>query len=243
MSAILKGKHRVRQVGVTVVARSNNHKLGKVASTWSTKYTCPSRCPFYGKCYPKHGPSKFTSLPLDDTRKEKPIVFAKREAKLIDKLNVKTPLRLKVYGDAPDRESAQVLRDACHGFMERTGQPVWGYTHAWDVVEPEDWGKVSILASCETAAEVEEATQKGWATALVVPKFLSHKRYVTAEGVDITPCPNQTAKKKGKKITCDMCKLCMDKEKLLTLGTTIGFEVHNDTSGEIKAAVKEKNDE
>lgn len=228
-------------LGVTVVSKSNTGKLGEVAATWAGKHTCPDRCPFLKLCYPHHGNAKFTSSRLDKARKAAPAVFAQREADLIDELNVDTPLRLHIYGDAADEDSASILGTACARFVKRTRQLVWTYTHAWDRVSRTIWGPaVSVLASCETPAEVKRAAKQGYACALTVIEFEDDKRHVTEDGIDLLPCPNQVAKKRGKKITCAQCRLCMNDEKLKQMGVVIGFELHDDPTGEVADRVEEK---
>jgi hypothetical protein len=94
-------------------------------------------------------------------------------------------------------------------------------------VARESWGQVSVLASCETAADVREARARGYTTALVVEEFARKQRHQLrldtgkAAGADILPCPQQTSKR-----TCTECRLCFDDKKLHQRGYSIAFELH-----------------
>lgn len=90
-----------------------------------------------------------------------------------------------------------------------------------------------MLASCETALDVWDARQLGYATALVVDEFPTHRRYEPGYdtgaftepgeplGQDVLPCPSQT---RGR--SCSECRLCFDDKVLRQRGYSIGFAVH-----------------
>ncbi len=136
-------------------------------------------------------------------------------------------MRLHVVGDASTTSAAKILSTA----VAKWAYPVWSYTHAWRKVARKAWGTVSVLASCETTADVKVAQSKGYATALVVDRFLSPKAY-TVDGVKLIPCPAQT----HADITCTSCKLCWNDKRLREIGATVAFEAHG--SGAKKARAK-----
>lgn len=97
---------------------------------------------------------------------------------------------------------------------------------------PESWGKVSVLASCETAEDIQAAEARGYAIALVVEEFPTERRYALADsgrGVsslgmprpEVLPCPAQT-----RGVPCSDCQLCFDDGALRERGYAIGFEIH-----------------
>lgn len=226
----------------TAKVHSDNSKLGDAAATYVAQVSCPSDCVFYagGGCYAEGGRlGKFVTEPLNDAAARTgatALDAAHAEAAVIDGLVVPAgwPLRLHTVGDCATDEAARVVAAAAARYVARGGGPVWTYTHAWRTVARASWGTVSVLASCETAQDVWDARQRGYATAIVVPEFPGHRRYApgypgvgayTAPGAplaqDVLPCPAQT---RGR--TCSTCRLCLDDVALRRRGYSIGFEVH-----------------
>ena len=64
--------------------------------------------------------------------------------------------------------------------------------------------------------------QSGFASALVVEKFASDKRYYIGRGMYGIPCPVQT----GKCASCIDCNLCMKDKSLISRKNVILFEAH-----------------
>jgi hypothetical protein len=94
------------------------------------------------------------------------------------------------------------------------------------------WGKVSVLASCETATDVIDAKSKGYATAVVVDKFASDKAY-HVDGIKVIPCPEAT----GKAANCSECRLCWNDSRLQVMNATIAFEAHGNGANKVKNAL------
>jgi hypothetical protein len=80
-------------------------------------------------------------------------------------------MRLHTVGDCRTDEAAKIVAAAAERYMDAGGGPVWTYTHAWRLVDRASWGRVSVLASCETPEQVELARARGYATAIVVDEF------------------------------------------------------------------------
>ena len=116
---------------------------------------------------------------------------AQQEAELIRGLSGERTLRLHVVGDCKDRVAATVSK-AAEEYRAKQGQLVWTYTRAWEQVPRASWGSVSVLASCETPAQVRRARRRGYATAIVVGEFAQPTAYKKS-GVKIVPCPQETA--------------------------------------------------
>lgn len=214
--------------GTLAIARglSANAKLGDAATTYAAQASCPSACVFRdgGGCYAESGQvGKFVTDPLNRAAGDPtPVEVANAEAEAIDALPQGTgrPLRLHTVGDSPTDECARIVAAAGERYMARGGGPVWTYTHAWRDVSRASWGPVSVLASCETAQDVLEAQERGYATAVVVEDFPSARLYGSTIG-DVLPCPAQTRHR-----TCTDCRLCMDDAGVRARGYSIGFEVH-----------------
>jgi len=211
-----------RAIGV-----SSNRKLGPVAATFVSQVSCPQECPWYddGKlgspCYANNGFQGFLSARLNQGKGDH-IDAAREEAELIRGLSGERTLRLHVVGDCKDQRAAEVVSKAAEEYHARHGSLVWTYTRAWGNIPRESWGGVSVLASCETPAQVRRAARMGYATAIVVSEFVQKKAYQKG-GVKIVPCPQET----GLVPTCADCKLCWRDDVLRRAGITIGFEAHS----------------
>lgn len=219
-------------------ARSLNRKIGDAATTYAAQGSCPSSCVFKdgGGCYAESGSiGKFVTQPLNHAAgtDASPEDIARFEADEIDALEVVPGrvLRLHTVGDCPTDEAAAIVGAAAGRYMDRGGGPVWTYTHAWREVERASWARTSVLASCETWEDVDEARARGYATAMVVEEFTSDKLYKIgrADGAHnptsppgaLLPCPQQT-----RGVACSDCRLCMNDGGILERGYTIGFELH-----------------
>lgn len=142
------------------------------------------------------------------------------EAQAIDALTGRLDLRVHVVGDCPDDASARTVSAAMARHGRKAGRRAWTYTHAWRDVERASWADgASVLASCESAADVRDATTRGYATALVVSEHLSERRYTTADGADVIPCPEQS-----RGIACVDCRLCLRPRE--AGAPSIAFAIH-----------------
>lgn len=222
--------------GVLAMPRTMASKLGDAAATYAARQTCPDACPFKagGGCYAEYdNPRTHWDRVTRGAAGLSPLQVARNEAKAIDRLPGDRPLRLHVAGDSTTRAGTRAIAAACGRYLDRGHPPVrpaavWAYTHSWQTVPRSDWGRVSILASCETSEGVRAAWGRGYAAAVAVPQFASDKAYDLG-GVRVVPCPAQT-----RGVVCTDCGLCFDDRRLLERRLAIGFEVHG--SGKAKAA-------
>lgn len=214
-------------MSVLGVERSANRKTGPMSVTHVSQASCPASCPLLKHgCYAEHGRQGSWTRQLNRTTSAPtPRSLARAEARAIDALSGTKPLRLHVVGDARTNEAARILARAAARYTAKHGQLVWTYTHAWRTVDRRSWGSVSVLASCETQAEVLEARRRGYTAALIVPAHSGHRAWRGRGNVRFVPCPAQTMDN----ITCKSCKLCARVQP----GTAIAFEVHG--MGERKA--------
>jgi hypothetical protein len=206
---------------------STNRKLGPVSATFVSQVSCPDECPWYegGKwgsaCYANNGFQGFMTAKLNQGVGDH-LDAAREEAALIRGLSGLHTLRLHVVGDCKDREAAEIVARAADEYAAKHGQRVWTYTRAWERIPRASWGGVSVLASCETPAQVRRAARVGYATAIVVGAFAQKKAYKKG-GIKIVPCPQET----GLVPTCADCKLCWRDDVLRQAAITIGFEAHS----------------
>lgn len=212
---------------MSIIAKENtdNRKIGNASTTYSGLNTCPNSCPFKKSkaCYAMCGPIGLIFRRL--STRTKPEIEAKAEAEGILGMTGEKDLRIHTTGDCPNSKCAKTVSKAAEAYMSRFNRKSWTFTHAWREVKRKDWGKVSVLASCEKTSEVKEARKRGYATSLVFPTFPSDKAF-QKDGLTIIPCPNQVAKKNGKKVTCTQCRLCLNDANLLKKKVTIAFQVH-----------------
>lgn len=231
---------------------SQNKKLGEAATTYTAQASCPTSCPFFngGGCYAESGRVGLVTARLNaaaNAQPSGPVEVAEAEAEAIDALKVVPgrPLRLHTVGDCATDEAARIVAAAAARYRRRGGGPVWTYTHAWRNVSRESWGDVSVLASCETTAQVRGARKRGYATALVVDEFAEKKRHRLsskagkAAGLYILPCPQQTHGS-----ACSDCRLCFDDKAFAERGHSIAFLVHGApaTVRRAKKALRSPND-
>jgi hypothetical protein len=225
-------------MGTLALAKADNKnaKIGDAATTYAAQTSCPTSCVFFngGGCYAENGSlGKFVTGPLNRAAaavKHDELDVAKAEAAAIDRIKVKPgqPLRLHTVGDCKTDEAAREVAAAAARYRARGGGPVWTYTHAWRDVARESWAEISIFASCETAADVAEARERGYVTSIVVDEFSEARRHLVgpkeskhAVGVDILPCPENT-----RGVPCSKCRRCFDEERVRELGYSIAFAVH-----------------
>lgn len=225
---------------VTVMAQSENRKIGDVATTYTSLHTCPSSCPMKqsGACYACSGLVGVITSRLHKRQKvakQSHIATAKAEAKLIRQIDRKTDLRIHTSGDCKSPKAARIVSGAAEDFMSKSGGVAWTYTHAWRDVPRSAWGKVSVIASCEKLADVHLAISKGYAAALVVAKHDGEVAKVV-EGLRLLPCPAQTDKVKN----CKSCRICMRDGLMRKAGLVVTFAGHGPTR-KLKAMLEKAN--
>jgi hypothetical protein len=221
------------QSGVYATRVSASRKLGPVAATHVAQLSCPKTCVFLGAgCYAEDAHlSAYVTKRLNrgvDSEITKATI-ASIEADAIDALSGDRDLRLHVVGDSTTVNGTRKIAAAAERYMARGGRKAFTYTHAWRSVPRSAWGDVSVLASCETPADVRAASALGYAAVLVVDKHLEERRHHRG-GIDLLPCPQET-----RGVTCAECRLCMDAGRLRDEGLTIAFAVHGSPASKSKA--------
>lgn len=226
-----------QNVNVVATGISQNSKLGPVASTAVTLASC-GPCPFRDNgCYAQQGPLGWMVKRMDQHATETlstSLQIALDEAKAIGTITSGLPLRLHVSGDCQDDNSAKVVSGAAARYARRYRQPAWTYTHAWRAVSRSSWGQVSVLASCETPAQADQAREAGYAAALVVDQYPNGKRsWKLDTGATAIPCPQAT----GATVSCAQCRLCWNDDALRERNAVIAFEAHGPQSKKVKATL------
>lgn len=217
---------------VLAVETSDNMKLGPVSATYVSQASCPPGCPFYENgCYAEYGPVGFMTARLNDSKVRSPLAVARAEAEAVGGLTGDRPLRLHVVGDCRTRGAAKILAEAAEKYTAKRRSPVWTYTHAWRDIDREDWGKISVLASCESTEQAEDAMYLGYAVALVVDRFESDSQY-HLDGLRVIPCPYQT-----RGTQCRDCRLCWRDQTLHAERMVIAFEAHGSGASRVRTAL------
>jgi len=143
-------------------------------------------------------------------------------------------IRLHVAGDimtdkGPDGSDTvdhAYLTAIIAGARRRPDLTIYGYTHAWRQLgtAPDTPDNLTLNASCDTPADVEQARALGWQTTTVVPADTPWRR-----NGDTVICPEQTAG-----IPCADCQLCMRDRPL-----TVAFRAHGAGRRKAEAALEE----
>jgi hypothetical protein len=205
------------------VEKSSNAKVGDVSVTLASQASCPSICPFRGSgCYAESGPMALHTNRLNSDPITSSIAIAQQEAAAIRNLSGKRHLRLHTVGDCRTDRAARIVALAAAEFSAKHGKVAWSYTHSWRTVSRKSWMQVSVLASCETMQDIQEAQDRGYATAIVVEHHPENGRAYKVGEQTIIPCPQQTREN----VTCASCGLCRRDGDLLARKQTIAFAVH-----------------
>lgn len=188
--------------------------------------TCPESCTFKkGGCFASSGYSGRPVRRMEANAEGlTPWDIARAEAAGIDKLDRggvvpdggrdgkrARDMRLHVSGDVTDPLSLDVLADAVGRWQRRGGGSAWTFTHAWRALPRARWRSISVLASVETAAQVEEARRADYTPALTIREFPAGAKPFQVAGAETTfiPCPAET-----KGTTCVECRLCLARDRL-----------------------------
>jgi hypothetical protein len=219
---------------VATAGRPRPRALGPFVCITNTSIAATSSCacPFKGPgCYVQEGFTTFNAARLDQAAKghtaDEVIV---EEVCLIDRsfggrgvpqdgARGGRDLRLHFGGDVGSVAGAHLLGAAAVRWLRRGGGQPRTYTHWWREIPREAWGPaISVLASVETAADVERARDAGYPAAIVVEEFPSDRAYLLpGSSARIIPCPADT-----RGVTCATCRLCIDRD-LLGMNAAIAF--------------------
>jgi hypothetical protein len=233
-----------------VTENSNNSKTGLMSATYTPYQTCPDSCmmkPTLNAAGEFDRTPCFASCDLVGMQMHRLtrtaagaaaslVQIAIAECKGIEALSGDRILRLKVGGDTPTVSYARRLAQACEAYTRKRKRPAFGYTHNWLKIPRQAFGVISMLASCDSIADVIKAKARGYATATIVSHFPDGAKVFEIGGVKLLPCPNQI----NKRIQCVDCELCCDDAKLRRLDLTIAFKAFSRKAEELAATQKAK---
>ena len=213
---------------MNLLSLRGNTKLGPTVATTTLpiRSTCPTTCMHHpdneATCYAYQGPMMWHQRRLEkEGLSEWEIVNL--EYAQVNTIPNGRLTRLHVAGEWVNAMHIKSVAKA----VKKRALKAWSYTHKWRSFKAATFKGISILASCETAAETARAWVRGYAAALVVVKFDSDRAYElcysdgSGSGMVGIPCPYQT-----KKIPCEDCKLCLKGEWLHSQRKVILFEAH-----------------
>ncbi len=222
------------------------------ATTTSMAATCPESCAFKGTptkpggCYVTSGYKQVGLVKLDRAAvglTAEQVISA--EVRAIDDAFDGGPipqdgarggldLRLHVGGDVGSVAGARMLAKAARRWRARGGGSVWTYTHLWREVPRSAWGDaITVMASVESAQEIEAARMRGYASVIVVEDFANgDKAYRLPDtSAKIVPCAAET-----RGATCTECRLCLNRD-LHATNTAIAFKLHGQHEAAARAAL------
>lgn len=140
-------------------------------------------------------------------------------------------LRLNVSGDLfnPDGSPDREYIDAASALAgSRPDVAIWTYTHGWRVLPFNPVPGVVVNASCETAADIEQAASQGWPTVVVDAGGPDSLVGRTVAGRKVVTCP---AAIPGSTRDCESCRLCARGAR----ASTVAFPTHG-SAGKAKGA-------
>lgn len=241
--------HSLLSSMVKAVEVSANGKIGRISATGVSQLSCPGghacdpyRCTFLcAGCYAEGGMQGIhtralnTAIPLVQawaTAED----LATAEALALDGLTGKRVCRLHVVGDCKTPKAARILSEAAARYTAKHGKKVYTYTHGWRQVSRDNWGGVSVLASCDAQSELVQADAQGYGCALVVDHHEDSKLVPLADGFQGIPCPEQV----GTKSDCLSCGLCMRADWLKSKKLVILLAAHGQGVKTVKESLKAK---
>lgn len=208
-----------------VVERSENKKLGSIATTYRTQESCPTTCVlFENGCYARgriFGLAR--KFGTDDNNQ--------RVRDLVKEVPPNGSIRFNVSGDflSEDGTLDADYVDACNYVADtRPDIKIIAYTHAWRQIDRSVF-HFSVNASCESLADLVEALDLGWQAVLAdTGEMLGD----VVEGRRVIQCPAQT-----RDVTCRDCNACAADTRTRPI---IAFVVHGNGAKKATAAIEKK---
>lgn len=234
-----------------IIPHSSNAKTGDIIQSYSSRNTCPNRCPFKGNgCY---ADNFHVSMAWD--RAENPLdnryVGSKRELYLAllsatadhARKGLSTVLfRHNMAGDIAhddsnmiNREVLETLTDACNDVSETIGVNLKGYTYTHCSINLQNAKAVreatskgfTVNFSCETVKEVIEAKTLDCDAVITSVNPEETVKTLKQNGFNSLQCLSQT-----KGISCKDCGLCARHRDLV-----IVFAVHGSNAKKARKVI------
>jgi len=131
-------------------------------------------------------------------------------------------IRYGALGDPARADRREVLESS--DYAREQGLSVIGYTHHWREEPVTGSLRNLFMASCNSVAESEEALQRGWTPAMIIPWNFEGKTFEMPGGKKGLVCPAQTRDT----VTCNDCRMCDVSHPVWSAGKIagIGFKDH-----------------
>jgi len=238
-TTLKRARAAMRAIGVTVDGSTGtdlepypvgigNGKIGGVSTYRGIKETCPPSCPLFLKCYASEGNVNLHQLRAGGDVVSSVAAFAIGCALVV--AGHADAVRLHTSGDfgvepdpsVPDPdyiEGLAMVAEAvivgaklkCHSDSQSDPRCLaWTYTHLPPSPQRDDM--IDRLRSCSIEVLVSDEIRAGGAIVMPHDMVPTLRRALRAQSIDVHPirCPEQTAKAKGRSVTCAQCALCYD---------------------------------
>lgn len=232
---------------IILFPRSSNAKTGNIIQSYSSRATCPEKCPLKaGGCYAEGYRTRKLWDRCDNPEDPRYVAnydqlrLALLEATIqhIKGSPKKNPVlfRHNVAGDVAiegtsviDINRVNILADAVKYVNTLFPDSLIGYTYTHCEISEYAAGIIHevasngflINASCETVSEVMQAKALGINTVITSVNPEETKKALKASGIVGVQCPAQTHADR----TCEECRLCARDRK-----TTVIFSIHGETA-------------
>ena len=229
---------------IVIFPRSSNAKTGNIIQSYSSRATCPEKCPLKdGGCYAEGYYTRKLWDRCDNPEDPRYVAnydqlrLALLEATIQHiKDSPKVLFRHNVAGDVAiegtsviDIKRVNILADAIKYVTTLFPDSLTGYTYTHCEISEYSAGIIHeaaskgflINASCETVSEVMQAKALGVNTVITSVNPEETKKALKDSGIVGVQCPAQTHADRN----CKECQLCARDRK-----ATVIFEVHGNTA-------------
>lgn len=202
-----------------LVEKSGNTKIGSMVAITADRTTCPKTCPHIGKCYPNAGNLRIWWDRMD--KGEWGYNFDQLIKAILD-LPFFSFVRYGQAGDLPSRRKGSGIIDPVQTrkmiqAFKKVKAFGFLYTHKKDpknipILREVDQ-VLAVNISCESIVECKKWIKRGFKTVLTSDKIKPGKNCWRDGDTKVMRCPNQL----NKKVQCDRCTLCMDRDPNLII--------------------------
>lgn len=238
-----------------LIPKSSNAKTGNIIQSYSSRSTCPKRCPLKNNgCY---ADSYHTSRQWDrcddpeDNRyikdgNELGFALLAATAEKMRKGATDVLFRHNVAGDIAypdsnmiDKERLEAITEACKRVNSVVGGALKGYTYTHcaiamqnvKAVRKASEGGFLVNFSCETVEEVREIKALECDAVLASADVEASIEALKAEGLKAVQCPAQTKEN----VSCETCKLCSRKREAVVI-----FAIHGNGAKKARKVIMMK---
>lgn len=216
-----------------ITRKSDNAKTGPIAATVSSRDTCPTTCPTYGKCYAEYGPlglhwNKVSTGERGGTWQS--LVYAIADLPAGQAWRHNQAGDLPGYGNAIDAGMLAELVEA------NAGKRGWTYTHKpvtpanLRAIRAANAGGFTINLSANTLAQADYLHATGAGPVVVIVPRGSAVTQFTPMGRKVVVCPAQ----RSDSVTCESCMLC----QRVNRSVIVGFIAHGTGAKHAEAACR-----